>query len=78
MELKFCLMRMTYFLFSSLNEGNTRGVSLAIGIIASFIFLLCARMVAVTLHLSPEIDKLAREYFLLIHSSLIRVHHHNL
>ena len=58
---KFLTVFITFF---SLNDSNTRGVSLAIGIITSFIFLLCVGMVAVTLHLSPEIDKLAREYFL--------------
>ena len=44
------------------HEGNQiRGVSLVVGVIASILFILCAGMVAVTLHLSPEIDKLARK-----------------
>ena len=48
-------------LFFSHDGNQIRGVSLVVGVIASLLFILCAGMVAVTLHLSPEIDKLARK-----------------
>lgn len=33
--------------------------SIVIGVVAAVIFILCVAMVAVTLHISPEIDKWA-------------------
>ncbi len=47
------------FLRSSEEELKLRRASLVIGVVATLIFICCAAMVAVTLYLTPEMDRLA-------------------
>ena len=47
------------FLRSSEEELKLRRASLVIGVVAALIFICCAAMVAVTLYLTPEMDRLA-------------------
>ncbi len=44
---------------TSEEELKLRRASLVIGVVATLIFICCAAMVAVTLYLTPEMDKLA-------------------
>ena len=45
---------------SSDEEKKLKRASCVIGVIATVIFLACFAMVAVTLHLTPEMDRLAK------------------
>jgi hypothetical protein len=48
-----------FFLCCREEDLKLKRASLVIGGVAGLIFLLCVAMVAVTLHLTPELNKLA-------------------
>ena len=50
---------MTGYVFFREEDLKLKRASIVIGAVASVIFLLCVGMVAITLHLTPELNKLA-------------------
>jgi len=52
-------LTMVFFFIFREEDLKLKRASLVIGAVASVIFLLCVAMVAITLHLTPELNKLA-------------------